>query len=163
MQEKGEKKARAKGTHIARNVSFIGIGILILVVFFFSNTDGKNLSQPLQFSHQAHVEVQKQACETCHRYFKTREVAGKPAIAICMECHTNPVSKSPEEEKLRRIADTLNRLDWLRVTRVPPHVRFSHKRHIVVAKLACETCHGDIAKLTAPPTEPLIQIGRAHV
>jgi len=37
-------------------------------------------------------------------------------------------------------------------------VFYSHRRHVVVAKIPCETCHGAIARTSAPPARPLVKI-----
>ncbi len=43
-------------------------------------------------------------CDTCHRYYKTETFSGMPDIAVCLECHKEPVTQSPEEEKIRQFA-----------------------------------------------------------
>ena len=128
----------------------------VLLMSPWSNQQRFAAVQPIQFNHSVHVK--KEPCETCHRAYARGPAAGNPTLAICMDCHTNPVSESPEEEKLRALEKGVGRLDWVRVTRVPRHVRFSHQRHVVAGKLPCETCHGEIAGLTEPPVAPLISI-----
>ncbi len=128
----------------------------VLLMSLWPGRQSVALEQPLQFNHRVHVK--KEPCETCHRAFQGGPAAGNPTLAICMDCHTNPVSESPEEEKLRALEKGVGRLDWIRVTRIPAHVRFSHQRHVVVGKLPCENCHGEIANLTAPPRAPLVAI-----
>ncbi len=49
-------------------------------------------------------------------------------------------------------------LPWLRKTRLPSHVRFSHVRHAIIAQLECEICHGRIAELTRPLVRPLVDL-----
>ena len=141
-----------------RGVVFIAVVavVTLLVAAPWQEREGVVLQQPIRFNHQIHVK--KEPCETCHRAFQHGPAAGNPTLAICMDCHTNPVSESPEEEKLRALEENQGRLRWLRVTRVPAHVRFSHQRHVVVGKLPCENCHGEIAGLTAPPRAPLVAI-----
>ena len=117
------------------------------------------LQQPIRFNHQVHVK--KEPCTTCHRTVLTGEVAGRPDLSICMECHTNPVTESPEEEKLRQLAGEHRPLRWERLYQVPKHVRFSHQRHVAVGKIDCANCHGDIAGTTAPAAQPLVQINMA--
>jgi hypothetical protein len=41
---------------------------------------------------------------------------------------------------------------------LPPHVYYSHRRHVVLGKLECVRCHGGIADTISPPTRPLVQI-----
>lgn len=129
----------------------------MLVVLFAGLESGQSeTNQPIQFNHRVHVK--KEPCKTCHRFYETRQVAGRPDLFICMECHTNPVTDKAEEEILRKLADDGQPLRWKRLTRLPPHVRFSHQRHIVVGKVECAACHGAIAQTTAPPDEPLVTI-----
>jgi hypothetical protein len=132
------------------------LGLLTAFVMGFPIARGVAVQQPIRFNHQVHVK--KEPCATCHRYVQTREAAGRPDLSICLECHTNPVGKSPEEEKLRQLARENLPLRWTRLYRVPKHVRFSHQRHVAVGKIECETCHGNIAGTTAPPEEPLVRI-----
>jgi hypothetical protein len=37
-------------------------------------------------------------------------------------------------------------------------VHFSHQRHVIVGKVDCKACHGDIAQRTTPPPAPLVTI-----
>ncbi len=132
------------------------VAVALLLAIPWSGQEGAAWQQPIRFNHQIHVK--KEPCETCHRAVQQGPAAGNPTLAICMECHTNPVGESPEEEKLRALEKSQGHLNWIRVTRVPAHVRFSHQRHVVVGKLPCETCHGEIASLTSPPRAPLVAI-----
>lgn len=105
------------------------------------------LSQPLAFNHARHQTV---ACAVCHRGAETSARAGIPQGDMCIKCHaTAPAAAGaaalwPELARGRPIG-------WLRVTRVPDHVMFSHRRHVTLGGLACESCHADIGQRTAPP------------
>lgn len=112
--------------------------------------------QPIAFNHQVHVK--QMACVFCHRFYETREFAGRPEVSRCMLCHAYPVTKSPEAEKLREYAAKQQPIPWVRLTRLQPFVRFSHQRHVVVGKVDCASCHGGIAATTAPPSAPLVTI-----
>ncbi len=46
-------------------------------------------------------------------------------------------------------------IPWKRLYRVPPDVYFSHRRHVVLGEIECQTCHGDIGKSSMPPSRPL--------
>jgi predicted CXXCH cytochrome family protein len=113
-------------------------------------------AQPIKFNHQVHVK--QMTCIFCHQLYETREIAGRPELSRCMLCHAYPVSKSPEVEHLRDFAAKKAEIPWVRLTRVQPFVRFSHQRHIVVGKVECVSCHGEIAATTAPPRSPLVTI-----
>ena len=145
------KHAVGRAPAVLLVTAVMAVGLLIA-----ARSGGTAAPQPIRFNHQVHVK--KEPCATCHRYFKTREVAGRPDMPICMDCHTNPVTESSEENKLRGLAEARKPLLWKRLTRVPPHVRFSHQRHVVAGGLACEPCHGEIAQTTAPPPRALVEI-----
>ena len=146
-----------KGSARGRWLSAIAAGALLgAVLLLLAPLRSPAVQQPIRFNHQVHVK--KEPCTTCHRTVLTRETAGRPDLTLCLECHTNPVTQSPEEEKLRQLAREQRPLRWGRLYRVPTHVRFSHQRHVVVGKVECEACHGDIAGTTAPPPRPLVKI-----
>jgi hypothetical protein len=41
-----------------------------------------------------------------------------------------------------------NPLKWIKVHNLPDHVYFNHSQHVVVGKIECATCHGDLKKMT---------------
>ena len=49
-------------------------------------------------------------------------------------------------------------IPWRRVWRLPPHVFFSHRSHVVAAGVKCQTCHGPMETLDRPPGRPLKQL-----
>lgn len=125
-------------------------------VFLLGALSVATAEQPIQFNHRVHVN--QMTCIFCHRLYETREMAGRPELFRCMLCHAYPVSKSPEAQKLHTLAGKERELAWIRLTRVAPFVRFSHQRHVVVGKVDCAACHGDIAQSTQPPSAPLVPI-----
>lgn len=108
------------------------------------------LSQPLAFNHARH---QAMACAACHRGADTSARAGIPQGDVCIKCHaTAPAAAGaaalwPELARGRQI-------DWLRVTRVPDHVMFSHRRHVTLGRLECASCHADIGASVTPLRRP---------
>jgi hypothetical protein len=118
---------------------------------------GAEIKQPLEFSHKVHTEAVQ--CEDCHADIKKPYYAGLPDIKVCMGCHQGePVSNSPEEKKLINYINNNKEISWKRLYKTPVHVYFSHNRHVSVAKLECETCHGAIGKTVKPPGKPLVAI-----
>ncbi len=111
--------------------------------------------QPIAFDHAKHMAAGAD-CTGCHGTVEEQTSAGMPDLDTCMQCHDQPMSKSPEEAKLRVYAGRHEAPAWQRVYREPAHVYFSHRRHVVVAKVACGTCHGAIAKATEPPPRPAV-------
>jgi hypothetical protein len=117
-----------------------------------------NVTQPIQFNHQKHVKDVGMECLACHEYYATREHSGLPALATCLGCHEGGVTDSPEEKRLLELAERDPQPSFRKLFRLPDHAYYSHRRHVAVAGLKCETCHGAIADTTAPPSRPLVRI-----
>lgn len=113
--------------------------------------------QPMRFNHKIHVKQAK--CPACHTTVTKSAVAGAPKLADCLDCHEGAQAKTPagkqEEAKLEAYAKAKTEIPWMRVWRLPPHVFFSHRTHVTVAKLECKTCHGPMETLEEPPRRPL--------
>ena len=109
--------------------------------------------QPIRYNHAKHLAAGL-TCTDCHTGAQSEEHATLPALAVCIGCHAAPLTKSPEEAKLRALADAGGELNWTQVTRVPPHVYFSHRRHTAIAGISCAACHGPMEQVTAPPERP---------
>jgi hypothetical protein len=107
--------------------------------------------QPVAFNHKKHVQELELSCLTCHVSYEKEAFSGLPGADICSGCHSEPQGKSKEEAKLVRLIQAGAPLQWQSLFRQPAHVFYSHRRHVVVAKLECVTCHGSIAKTTTPP------------
>ncbi len=114
-------------------------------------------SQPIRFSHKAHVKQAK--CPACHTTVNKAMAAGVPKLADCLDCHEGTQSKDPanlkEEAKIEPYAKAKAEIPWMRVWKLPQNVMFSHRVHVAVAKVPCQACHGPIETLDAPPTGPL--------
>jgi hypothetical protein len=107
--------------------------------------------QPIAFNHKKHVEELELSCLTCHASFEKETFSGLPGADVCSSCHSEAQGKSKEEAKLVKLLQTGAPLEWQSLFRQPPHVFYSHRRHVMVAKLECATCHGAIAKTVVPP------------
>lgn len=110
--------------------------------------------QPIAFNHRLHVEEQGLACVDCHTGVLTEIQSGLPGAQDCELCHSEPQGESAEERKLVALLEAGTPLAWARLFRQPPHVFFSHRRHVVVAGLECTVCHGDIGASERPPLAP---------
>jgi hypothetical protein len=123
------------------------------VVTFFVEAKpySRPVQQPIQFNHKKHVEDAGLECSTCHGQYSTETSAGFPGADACALCHTEPQGKSAAEAALVARLKAGQPLEWVSVFREPPHVFFSHRRHVVVAKLECTLCHGNIGLSSAPP------------
>ncbi|MFQ5848922.1 MAG: cytochrome c3 family protein, partial [Candidatus Methylomirabilales bacterium] len=94
-------------------------------------------------------------CTGCHQRAEKGTVAGRPPTALCFACHLGGETTSPEVKKLQAFGKRGQEIPWKRVWRLPPHVFFSHRTHVAVAKLKCQTCHGPMETLEKPPAHPL--------
>jgi hypothetical protein len=110
----------------------------------------QSLEQPLTFSHAVHAgEEMGLACEDCHVFLPDGSFAGIPPIETCAGCHEEAISESEAEKTLVSTYVKDNRpVPWLCYARQPDHVHFSHALHVRVAKLACQSCHGEHARTT---------------
>jgi hypothetical protein len=136
------------------------IGLIIgffLVALFIGLVSGSKSKQPILFNHKRHLE-QGLECDSCHRFFKTQNFSGMPDIKTCLECHKDAITKSFEEEKIRQFQEKGQEIPWRRIYAEPDHVFFSHRRHIILGKLQCQTCHGDIGESQRPPTKPWVKM-----
>jgi hypothetical protein len=110
--------------------------------------------QPLRFSHRVHVADHHIGCTSCHPYADRSPVAGLPSMERCQGCHRfvkqDPDSPRMTEEMKPLVARLreapLAPVAWVRVHRLPDHVRFTHERH-VRATVACRECHGDVERM----------------
>ncbi len=118
---------------------------------------GKGIKQPIRFNHKSHKE-QGLECNTCHQYVEEQTFAGLPKIEVCLECHEEPISDSPEEEKIRSFHKEGMPIKWISLSNQPDHVYFSHRRHVRLGQIDCRVCHGDIDETTTPPRRPLVNL-----
>ena len=138
----------------------LGIFVLLvitLVVFRWYEFFAGPIKQPLEYSHKVHTDMLK--CEECHTGVLSSASATIPDIKVCMGCHKDePLSNSPEEKKLLNYIKNNKEIPWKRFYKNPVHVYFSHNRHVSVGKLECEKCHGDMGKMTKPPSRALVHM-----
>lgn len=129
-----------------------GLGTLI-----FMNHTGTAITQPIAFNHSKHIE-NGLACTDCHAGVETQARATLPGLDTCLACHESALTTSPEEQKIRTLAAAGKELAWVRLTKVPPHVYFSHRQHVAFAKLPCAGCHGPVEQSSRPPDRPLLTL-----
>ncbi len=135
--------------------------IIFLIVIFgwILVTPEPDIVQPIQYNHKKHIEDAELDCTDCHIYVESNAKATIPNIEICSNCHSDePMTDSPEEEKLLSYIEKGEKIPWVQIYSVPDHVYFSHRRHVTIGNLECKTCHGNVPELIKPAPHQLIQI-----
>lgn len=107
--------------------------------------------QPIAFNHLKHVKDLDLACNTCHVTVETEAFSGLPSAEICAGCHAEAQGTTAEEKRLVKMLQDGTPMTWVSLFRQPPHVFYSHRRHVMVAKIPCAECHGGIADSSSPP------------
>lgn len=107
--------------------------------------------QPIAFPHNTHAGDFRIDCQYCHFSAERSVDAGLPAVSACMGCHIiiRGRNKPEEVQKLHDFWDRGEPIPWVRIYKVPDHVKFPHMRH--VAKTAgafeCQECHGQVQEI----------------
>jgi len=105
--------------------------------------------QPIPFSHKHHAGKWEIECQYCHSGTDRSPSAGVPSVELCMGCHAQfPASYDELEgiQILKQHWEEKKPIEWVQIHRLPEYVQFPHNRHIL-AGLACEQCHGPVAKM----------------
>ena len=127
---------------------FIALVSFVLGITLFK----PRIYQPLPFNHQKH---QKVACVICHRGVESQKRAGLPDMDTCLNCHVTPPFKTKADIKVWNAAVEKKHISWKIISQIPPHVYYSHRRHVAMGQLDCAICHGDMTNRTIPPTRIL--------
>ena len=104
--------------------------------------------QPIAFTHKVHLGKGLQ-CTDCHTSVEQGPRAGIPGVQLCMTCHQAMATDRPEIKKVAGYLARDEEIPWQHVYnfQYSAHVFFRHAPHIH-AKVACESCHGDLRKQT---------------
>ncbi len=135
------------------------VAILLLVagVFGLQRTQAAP-PQPIAFNHSVHVNLGVQ-CLYCHSGALRGQTAGLPTISKCMGCHQQiDPGDNPGKQALMEYAQSGQPVEWVPVAMMPDFVYFSHRPH-VNAGLNCETCHGDVSKMTVAEPQKDMNMG----
>jgi hypothetical protein len=101
------------------------------------------IMQPIKFDHRHHVRDDGIDCIYCHSGANRAAYAGIPAVSVCMGCHSQIWTSSPELTRLREAYFTDKPIEWARVNDLPRHVFFNHSIHVAKG-VGCVTCHGRV-------------------
>ena len=140
---------------------FVVAGLIWLVMTFnrSSYVTGAQVvrEQPVQFSHQHHVQTVGLDCRYCHTSAETAAFAGIPPSKTCMNCHSQIWSTSPYLEPVRASVREDRSLRWRRVHDLPDFAYFNHSVHVKKG-VGCETCHGRVDQMPLMLQEKSLQM-----
>src|SRR5687767_6618298 len=125
-----------------------GLIWLAMIISRSSYSTGAHVfrEQPLQFSHQHHVQTNGIDCRYCHTSVETSAFAGIPPTKTCMNCHSQIWANSPFLEPVRESFRTGEPLRWIRVHDLPDFTYFNHSVHVKKG-VGCATCHGRVDRM----------------
>ena len=106
---------------------------------------------PIAFPHNTHAGDFKIDCQYCHFSAERSIDAGIPPVSSCMGCHliVRGRNKPEEVQKLKDFWDRGEPIPWVRIYKVPDHVKFPHMRHVDkdAGALECQECHGVVEEI----------------
>ena len=128
-----------------------GVAVTIIFVFTYWFTDkhlvvGYQPVQPIQFSHRKHANDMGLDCRYCHFNVERSPVAGVPSTQVCMNCHTQIKTDSPEIQKLQKYHESGTPVPWVRIHKTPDYAYFDHSAHVNKG-VSCVECHGRIDQM----------------
>lgn len=147
---------------------FAFIGILYILwssIWTIGVFKGYAPEQPIKFSHQIHAGDDGIDCVYCHFGAEKGKASGIPPVNVCMNCHkgiaegkrwgTEEISKiyaaaGWDAEKGQYVEGAQDPIEWVKIHNLPDHVYFNHSQHVVVGKVDCIECHGDVKTFDYP-------------
>ena len=134
------------------------------VYYDWKTQKGYKPEQPIKFSHKLHAGENEIACQYCHSSVEKSRHAGIPSVNICMNCHKG-IQKGPQYGEIEigkiyaannfnpktatyDLTKPENPIKWIKVHNLPDHVYFNHSQHVVVGKIECTACHGNLKEMT---------------
>jgi formate-dependent nitrite reductase cytochrome c552 subunit len=102
--------------------------------------------QSVKFDHRHHVRDAAIDCLYCHSGAESSSYAGVPPTSLCMGCHNQIWTDSPELAPVRNSYFSGTPLHWRRVNRLPDFVFFDHSIHVQKGA-SCVTCHGRVDEM----------------
>lgn len=141
-------------------VSIVIPVILIAILFVLLGLGRKPepTIQPLLFNHKIHIVNEDMDCTSCHSQVSKHARATLPGVKTCKKCHSRVITDTELESELLAYLSEEAEIPWERIYEVPDHVYFSHRRHVTLGNVQCESCHGNMQGLEEPPRYPLVAI-----
>ena len=122
------------------------IGLVAWARTPYATGQDEQVAQPVKFDHRHHVGDAKIACLYCHDGATRSSHAGIPATSVCMGCHAQVWTQSPELALVRDSWFDGKPIHWNRVNALPDHVFFDHSAHLAKG-VACTKCHGAVEEM----------------
>lgn len=132
------------------------VGTLFVLVVLYESiqgimavglSQGYQPAQPIAFSHKLHAGEHQINCAYCHTSVYKSKSANIPSANICMNCHSQIKTTSPEIKKIYRAIQRQQPVQWVRIHNLPDLAYFNHSQHTQVGGIECQTCHGPIEKM----------------
>lgn len=152
---------------VAKSKPFIGISLFLFLaiaikliidgLYSVGIQQGYQPKQPIAFSHSLHAGQYEIECQYCHTGVMKAKSANIPSANICMNCHQQIKTESPEIQKIYAAIDfdpdtqtygnNKKPIEWVRIHNLPDLAYFNHAQHVNVGGLDCQTCHGPIEEM----------------
>ncbi len=130
--------------------AFFAVGLVGVVygIFCSSYVTGQYepVNQPIQFSHEHHVNALGLDCRYCHTSVETSSFAGLPPTETCMTCHSQIWRDSPMLAPVRESLAKNEPIRWNKVHDVPDYAYFNHSIHVAKG-VGCASCHGRVDRM----------------
>ncbi len=125
-----------------------GMAVLLAALTVLAAGCSYTPQQPIEYSHAVHAGKFQMECLHCHFNAERSRHAGVPPAQTCMNCHSQVKRDSPEIVKISEALKAGTPIEWVRVHRFPDHAFFDHSRHVKVAEIRCQQCHGPVETMT---------------
>jgi len=142
---------------IIKKPAFVGIVAFIFGIFVLKSVidglyqvgiqQGYAPRQPIAFSHKLHAGQYQIDCNYCHTGVRKGKSASIPSANICMNCHGQILTESPEIQKIYAAIENNQPIEWVRVHNLPDLAYFNHAQHVAVGGQECQTCHGEVQEM----------------
>lgn len=161
---------RRLGTGVSRLVAalarrprvlLVAVPLVVGATTLAALTARRGTDQPIAFGHRRHTQDLKLECELCHPDVRTGAHPGLPTLDVCAMCHQVPRGPTREAARVTELVTQGQSVTFRKLFSLPPHVFYTHRRHVGIADLPCAQCHGAIALTTRPPRRPLVRIRMA--
>jgi hypothetical protein len=162
--------AASQSLAMTRVLSVAGIAALAAVALSACRGPGAQdpeeaPDQPIAFYHSVHAGENQIPCMYCHYTADRSTSAGIPSVRLCVGCHVPGSSVAPPQQaqlafptqerdsvwfaeatKLVEYWRNQETIPWVRIHKLPEHVRFPHSMH-VRSGVQCQTCHGPVEEM----------------